>query len=398
MKTYKPKFIKLLRDKSGKAGGIPVRVFGSTKKPNWLGIVGIGLLIGAGLYFGQDLAKASVQWATKAFTGEAQSSISDATLTEEEKMGQQEIKIDIPNENLGTASTLSLTSYDRMADTETSVTTVGWIFDSNGNKLVNGASIASSSPVWGDTVSVYVQNATFIMYEFENGVFKYPMTYEIDSATPAREIDVAKLSAESSMSMTAFDSQKNALSAETDAGDVDYTYSVGADGEKVVYVWLENAQADALYPLGALCTFASMNSTVVDDYKVVDSRFKEVNVPKELDDVALSFTISDYTCTQTGYDRCYVPDNANEVMFLEEWDDTDYIKTTAKAGSTDPTNASCSGVGLVAIDIGFEDGKDGNIYWDFYKHDDDEQVTAVGISDTTTSPQGGTSGVLIELI
>ena len=81
---------------------------------------------------------------------------------------------------------------------------------------------------------------------------------------------------------------------------------------------------------------------------------------------------------------------------MHEWDEMK-LDTVVEASSTEPTGLTGDVVGIAFFDTSYEDGKDGKIYLNWFKLDDNERVTEVGIADTHTSPQGKTSGAMIDL-
>ena len=216
-------------------------------------------------------------------------------------------------------------------------------------------------------------------------------------------VDVWQKGAESSMTVAVLDSDNNALTADDNANNTaDYSYDLTADSCKYVTFKLTNAQANRRYQLGALCSFINAECS---EWSVTETGWEvaAANPPKGLKNLGSGFNYTDDISTNTAltsYDQCFVPaKNAagNRVVVLDEDQDVRIKTKICSDASTAPSANTADICGMVALDASWEDGADTKAYFDFYKHDVDQDPTAVGISDTIRSVQGLTSGAIVEL-
>lgn len=363
---------------NGKKGG-PIVIAG--------GIIVVAILVGAGIKFGGE----AYSWGVSKFTGGKASSLSGLGLTAEEKAAQakeQGAPI-ILDSRTGVAATIYPDFYDKEADTKTQVyPNTMWVRDEADNTIVNGVEANSTSSVKGAVLSFYVGGSDY--YGFDYG------DKSIQTEAPTFNFDVATVAAETSLASKAFDSDNVALTADDNADNTaDYSLAAGANQEQTVYLKLTNNDDNSMFRLGAIATFGQGDC---DEIEIKDAGWVKYtgSMPKQLKDASLSVANDTATAfTSTGYDNIYVPADGKP-MDLSEFDEVK-VKAVIHAGSSNPTANTGDNCGVLFIDSSYEDDKAGNVVLDFFKHDDSEQVTAVGLSDTTTSPQGLTSGVVIEL-
>jgi len=291
----------------------------------------------------------------------------------------------IVDNNIGDAATVTTNVYDAQANSQTEIAVTLYAYLTSGVKLVNGVASTTdiSTAVVGDTLLLSGGDATYYMDE-KTGV-------SVSKGTQVVDMVGHTAAAETSLAVTGYDSDMNTLTA-GGVAQCDYNVTLGADADKTYYFKLANQDADSLFRGGAICTF-SYNSTSAEDFTVIDSRFEKATLPKQMDDSGITVYRSDGggTTTKTGYDYCY---KFKEKMYdLSEWQEIT-VKTLFESGSTDPVNGN-SGFGLLFVDAGYAQSLSGESIFDFYRHDDNERVTEVGISDTRTDPEGLTSGAIV---
>ena len=217
---------------------------------------------------------------------------------------------------VGESSTLYLNALDRESATNSPVTTARLYAYDNGATLLNAETATQINTAVGSTVDIYgydVGNSSYYVDPV--------LGYEIGSRAPTLTLDCHQMSARTDASITAFDSDLNALTAETVANkSTDYDFpALGASQEKIVYVKFTNNVADKLYKMGAICTFADGNITSL---KLDEDGWSQVTIPEEVSTSTLN-----HDTLETGgrewrtdsYDFCYAPDDGS--VDFTEWDE-----------------------------------------------------------------------------
>ncbi|MCX6750233.1 MAG: hypothetical protein NTZ83_02150 [Candidatus Pacearchaeota archaeon] len=146
------------------------------------------------------------------------------------------------------------------------------------------------------------------------------------------------------------------------------------------------------FDVKAICTGAE--GLNVSSLAIKGSDWTKVAVPTFVDNGVVTTTLDDLTTTTAEYSLCYVyKEGTNEVMKLDEWEDTGLIKASisSKAGK----NPAQDVVFFTALDGAWARGSDGKGHFDFYQHDGDEGN--VGLTETVNSPLGKQLGAIIEL-
>ena len=387
----------MLSSRQGGAG-VPIRVFGG-KTGGVIAVLGGAILIGAGFKFGGQV----LDWVALKVSDGKSSSLLGTTLSEEEKVTQkleeQNIVINAGESRAGVSATLNVDFYDVEPASEVQVYDPKyWAFNSAGTKIINAANDTSFSSTKGEVVTIRVGDTT------TGSNVWYGEPYElldINTEAPTYRFNVHKAAVETSLTVKIYDTDNNELTAAGTGTTADYNYSIGVDADKKLYVKLTNEDPDSLFRLGAACTFENGDA---DDYKITDSRFVSAEkIPKQLKDAALSLNFTSSGATNasfTAFDLCYVPKktetNPNGYFDMHEWDEIK-LDTVIEASLTEPTGATGDIVGIAFFDTSYEDGKDGKIYLNWYKLDDNERVTDVGIGESHNSPQGKQSGAMIDL-
>ena len=218
-----------------------------------------------------------------------------------------------------------------------------------------------------------------------------------------REIDVgdkvtlygATIQTEANMVITVYDDTgSTALSAATNTTCHDYKATLGEGQIETVYIKLSNNGADGNFNVKAICT--GVEGTNMASMEIVGSDWTKGYEPIFIEDGAVPVTpLDDGTATVNGdYGNCYVyKAGTNDVISLEEWEDTPNIK--AKLNAKVGKNPATAVVYFTVLDGAWARGSDGKAYFDYYDHDGDEATT--GLVETVDSPLGKQLGAIIEI-
>ena len=290
----------------------------------------------------------------------------------------------------GKSATLNINSYDLAGNSESEVYPSYYIFDKDGNLLVDGASANTTSTTTCNELTLYGAGED-ASYYIDSGA------KEIESESVTVKLEGYKIVTESNLAITGYDDALSGLTAETNSNksaEIDYALGdFGADECNTYNFKFKNGEADSSFRLGAICVGWGGD---VEDVILSDSDWEKGYLPEELSDATIT-THNDTNTAKTGdWKRCYVPTSGKYKQF-DEWD-SEMFEFTVCATSTAPVeNTGDFGV-INFFDVGTEKGKDGKVYEDFYVHDDDEEVTDVGMSEDTVSSIGALhSSVSFEL-
>lgn len=291
-------------------------------------------------------------------------------------------------QQVGQAATIYFNSYDNEADAKTEVYPTYTIYKGPSTIQVDGAVANSSSGfVVGDTTSIYGTGTTYYLDPVENGA--------VNNEAPTFNMNAHTIATVASVEMKAYDTAMSELAAS--ANDSDYNMTLGASEEKPFYVKVDTNQANVNLRIKAFCTFGS-NMTDGADLKIATGKdtvaadWTKETMPKEVSTQTLS--IKDRSgAVSMDYDACYVyKKGTEEYIDLHEWDEY-WMKWTIEAGTKDPVDDLNSLFGMIWVDYSYSKGKDNKVYHDFYKHDDNEQVSTVGATETLSSPMGADNGL-----
>jgi hypothetical protein len=312
------------------------------------------------------------------------------TTTEPEDTGEDGVPAGRDQVECGKAATLHLNAYDQSADTQTEVYPSYYVFDKNGNLLVDGASANTSSTTTCNelTISNAGEDASYYLDK---------KVVDINAETETTSLDAWTITTESNLAITGYDDSMSGLTAETQANksvEIDYEAgSFGADECNTLNFKFKNGQADSTYRLGAVCVGWGGD---VDNIVLSDSGWEEGYLPDELNDATITTHADDNTSYTGDWKKCYVPSGQDYIQF-DEWD-SKMLEMTVCAGSNAPTENTGDFGALLFVDAGYEKGKDGQVYLDYFVHDNDEEVTDVGLAESYTSSPGGlTSSAAFEL-
>ena len=410
MKSLIPKNIKMMTGKQGKG----VRTFGVGSKA-W-GVAGTLLLVGGGAIV-WDLSTGDGGVADKFIRPQTDKIGLTSSVTDSNAIisGAQGVTVDTSafaiNDNIGDAVTLTINPYDVEADTPSEITTSIQLIDpTTGSILTNQLSSSDFTAGLnvGDVVEIHSDNATY--YLDNSGQLALDSVRKVVDQFSTPKVQAHTVVTETNLATVGQDKDKNTLTASTATVGVvnaDYDLTLGNNEEKIVHVDFTQGQANALFRLGAVCTTMSTNTT--DSINVINAEvdtqdlvgtvsFKSVGTPKELNKAALSVNSTDSaTVTSwTGYDDCFVPTNEKGYIDLHEYDNVN-LKATIKADGN-PVAGGAAYAGFLFVDYAEDFDTNNRLVADFFRHDVDEEVTDIGLAESHTSPQGGTSGVVFELV
>lgn len=291
------------------------------------------------------------------------------------------------DQTTGTSATIDVSSFDQTSASLAEVYPTYYIFDNNGNLLVDGANANTTVTYVGQKVSFYGGDSTYYVDKKES--------VAVTNQRPNVGLSAYAIPSEANMAVVGYDKNGNALTADDNANaTMDYSLSLGQSQEERVRVELQTAVADREYHLKGVCTFATND---VASFKVDNSDWTEVMVPEEIK--TASFLIANDTLDNTTvtYDSCYVYKAGTEdVIKLGEWDDYSLNLVIKASSTTDPTANTGDLAGLLFVDGAWSKGDDGKVYFDIYRHDANGRVSESGLAETEGSPQGLDVGVVIE--
>jgi len=302
--------------------------------------------------------------------------------------------------DFGKASTVTLNSYDQEANSETEVYPEYYVVNSAGDKLLNGIVANTTSTTVGEVISVYGsgEDATYYL--------DIKKDFTVLTEAPTMSLEAHTIVTETNLAITGYDDALNGLTADDSSNNTaDYNLgNYGADESNSISLKFRNGQANSLMQLGAICVGWGGD---VDEIKLTESGWYKDGrgVPKELDDATVSHKNDTNQAQTVDWKECYVPYSAtfastsseDRVVEFHQYDDQ-YFEFEVVAGSTAPT-ADTGDVAIVGFfDIANEKGKDGLMYFDYFVHDDNEEVTDVGLSeDSTANAYGLDTAVALEL-
>lgn len=307
------------------------------------------------------------------------------------------------NQNMvdfGSSATVTLNAYDLEADGETEVYPEYYVLDSEGNKLVNGAHANTTSTTVGQVISIdgSSEDATYYVDSVES--------FSVITTAPTVSIDAHTIVTETNLAISGYDDTMTGLTADDATNNTnDYNLgNYGADESNNLIVKFRNGQTNSLHQLGAICVGWGGD---VDSFKLTEAGWHEDSrgIPKELDDATVASRNDANTSSTVQWKTCYVPYAesfstsaiADRVVKFTAYADQ-FFDFQLVAGSTAPTANTGDVVIVGFFDIAYEKGKDGSIYFDYFVHDDNEEVTDIGLSeDSVTNAYGLDTVVAFEL-
>lgn len=379
----------LFHNKKGAA--FPIRTSGSKQKGGWLKVV-LFIVLGTFLVLGSIgiYNKAINPWlAKKGITSSLEGGGNTDTLE-----GSTTEYLDRPDTASFTFQVLDNANGDAVISTGIGVGALSQV------KAVDGSIsqkewLNPSSANTTQTITTIPEDTVLSFYGSSTAYYLYPLTNRQIGIGDVVTLNGATIQAESSMVVTIYDDTgATALTAADVTASHDYKATLGEGQTETIYIKLSNNGADKRYDVKAICTGAE--GTNVSSLEIEGSDWTSVKLPNVVEDAAVSvnLTEADATLTSTEYDACYVyKSGTNDVLRLDEWDDSPLIKATINA--KDSKNPADDVVFLSFLDGAWARGSDGQGHFDFYQHDADEGN--VGLTETLTSPLGKQLGAVIEL-
>jgi hypothetical protein len=306
-------------------------------------------------------------------------------------IGEGEKDTEFLPQNFGDSATLTLDAYygDHGGYNSKTETYPAWvIYDKDLDVYV-------LSGTGGNSLSTYVGADLWITCDSNSTQFCEEKEFTVSTEAQTVEVNAYETTDTGTSALSMYDSTMTALTSASANNNTDYNYSVSSDAQKTLIMRVENTDANKVWDIGAICTYAS-NTTVIDDYEVIESGWSKVGLNKELRDTDPSVTFGGGTCSGD-FLQCYVPSGGVKRLLENQYIDVDMRLDTA---STDPVQGSASCFGAVVLDRGYALGKDGEWYNDFYAHDDNERHSEVGIVEAENTPYGLTplTGVSVQAL
>ena len=384
------------------AGGLLalVRVFAGIKifpyKVNAIqavAVLAVGLVIGGIPLFGFTLGAATL--------APVAPSLPAATVvaTAEECLARVDPEI------RGTSATATLNAYDLEANSPFAAaldagtvyiykaTTVG---EGTSANYVTSTSDTTNNGVTGfkvgDVISLAGGNATGTVagafyIESSNGIC-------LDGQQNTVNLNAHMWEAEGSLQATVYDSTS---SVELGGGTVgiEYTAAQGANSDISYYVRVRPNSANNAYWLGGYAFAWGTNLSSVKPSGTSASLFGPQVTPGFLKDVLVQTVDVGDDTGDSPMTRTYSYYKLNTPVMLHAFDEFKF-GFNVKAGSNDPVGSPnstlWSGVVGVALDQAYARGADGKLYLDVHDHAIVDSEANIGVTESVTSPMGGTSG------
>lgn len=369
-----------------KGAVLPIRTSGRKEKGGWLKlaiflVLGTFLVLGSvGVYNKYIAPKAKLPSSLESGTGG----------TDTVEGSDNPIYTDRPNAASFTFQVLDTANEDAVISAGVPVGALSKNADGTMKEWLNPSSVNTTQ-----TISTIPEDTVLSFYGGDGTYYLEPLTDRKLSVGDKVTLNGATIQAESSMVITLYDDTgATALTAADVTAAHDYKATLGQGQEEPIYIKISNNGADKQFNVKAICTGAE--GTNVSSLEIKGSDWSKVTVPTFVENgaVSVNLTEADATLTSTEYDLCYVyKSGTNEVIALEEWEDSPLIKASIVA-KTDK-NPADDVVFLTVFDGAWARGKDGKGYFDFYQHDGDE--ANVGLAETLNSPLGKQLGAVIEL-
>ena len=285
--------------------------------------------------------------------------------------------------------------YDRQSDSESKISGSAplAVYGSDGTKYVDidDAAPTSATIPAGTVLSIYGGNGSYYVEAKENIC--------VDKSGMRIELDGHAIQTEANMQVTAYDdTEVTTLTAGDTSYQEDYELDMGANDEQSIFIKLKNNAADAGFWLGAI-GIIEQNSSVVDSVTLQEDGWS-AGIVRDYQDVTVYLeenASGGANLSTEGYDKVMV---ASTPILMDEWDSIKY-EYVIKTGSTAPTEVDTAGqsgeasVTIYHFDVGWAEGSDGNMYFDYYTHKTTEGNP--GLSESLTSPIGKELGCKIEL-
>lgn len=295
----------------------------------------------------------------------------------------------------GASATIGINAFTGSwggASSETEVYPIYTILDEQGTKVHTDVNVNSTTSFSvGDKMTIYGTGASYYVDMVE---------YSVESqAGTVPKIEAYDIAETTDLVITVFDKDDSALTADDNANNTaDYAGgNLGADDLENYYIRLEQSGSDETFRLGAILTYYCGGE--MDDFKLVDSNWKEANLPTS-GDIDNDFLLYDDTnaSTSCSIKRAYVP-SGSDYIELAENQDTGKLKFVAETDSTtQPTANGDSYFGAVFVDYACERNGAGDIECGWYRNDDNALPGSLGLNEavTTTGFNGLDVGVAIE--
>ena len=374
-----------------KGAVLPMRTTGRKQKSGlltWAFIIvgGVFLVMGATGVYNKWLAPALD---SKGITSSLEDSSGDIVIE-----GSSSQYLDRPDAASFTFQVLDTANDNAVISAGIPVGGITQVTDADGVTTVKEY-LSTASDETNDTITSVPEDTVLTFYGGDATYYLNPLT--------GRQIDIgdkitlygATIQTEANMVVTVYDDTgSTALSTADVSGAHDYKATLGEGQREIIYIKLSNNGADGTFNIKSICT--GTEGANVSSLEIVGSDWTKGLRPIFVEDGAVDVneTETNSALTSAEYETCYVyKTGTNEVISLEEWEDTPNIKAmiNAKTGK----NPTDDVVFFTAFDGAWARGSDGKAYFDFYQHDGDE--ASVGLLESIDSPLGKQLGAIIEL-
>lgn len=292
----------------------------------------------------------------------------------------------VSEELKGKQATVDIDYFDVESDTESEVTGNITVFDQDGNKVADQISTDSDLTVAAGSVLDVAGNTTTYYIDPISGIC-------VDSLKKNVRGNAHTIAGDGDMQVVGYDdTASTTLNTDTYS---DYYIDMSADEETTVYFKLKTNTADKAMNFAgwAVAEFNDIDSVTAMDSDGIS--FSKVFTPDYLENVDIKVNETGSTTITEDYTVF----KANSNVLLHEYDELK-VKFKVTADSSAPSDADgtadVDGFAVMAFDSAGAKGSDGEIYYDFYQHDENEGN--VGMFEAVDSPQGLTTGAMVTLI
>lgn len=306
--------------------------------------------------------------------------------------GSQTQYLDRPNAATFTFQVLDNANDDSTITAGIPVGALSTSTDADGN-TVSKEWLNTGSDKTNATISNIPEDTVLSFYGGDGTYYLVPTTNRKITVGDKVTLNGATIQTEANMVITVYDDTgSTALSAATNTTYNDYKATLGSGQEETIYIKVSNNAADKRFNIKAICT--GVEGTNVSSIEITGSDWSKSILPTVVETAQVTTTLDDATTTTAKYATCYVyKAGTNEVISLDEWEDSPLIK--AKINAITAKNPAADVVFFTVMDGAWARGSDGKGYFDFYQHVDSE--ANVGLTETLSSPLGKQLGAIVEL-
>jgi len=362
------------------------------------------IILAAGLFFGGLLPGLSVPSigapaATALPTATVATQVSSAT----------DCEASVAPDIKGTSATVTLNAYDLESNTPYSAAVdAGTVFVFRTAKLADGDStnfVVSTSDTTANGVTGFKTGEVISMAGGNTtgaGGRYYIETAEgicLKGQQNSVNLNAHLWETDAEVDTTIYDSTS---SVELGAGTVglDYTAAQGASSEITYYWRIRPNSADNALWLGGVGLSVFQNITSAQPVGAGAGLFSIVPTPNYLRDINFPTAAEAGGGGGNNMTRTYTIYKLKNSLLMHEFDEFKF-PFSVRASSNDPTGApnttTWSGVTGIVLDQAYVRGADGRMYLDIHDHANLGSEANVGLGESVSSPNGGTSGFALTI-